>query len=271
MNGRLYDPALGRMLSPDNYAGADGTTQSFNRYSYVLNNPLKYTDPDGENPLITGVIGAAAGAAFYALDYGFSHNFDYSGWNSSNWAGLGMAAVGGAMIGLGIPAAGMAGLSPAAATVLQVGMSQISSHLPSVNIPIGSNASLSISPALVFGSGGFGFGANIGLTVGTEGSSFSLSYGFTQYAGYGPTGEAGSSYGKGFLEQRLGADVTYGSKDFSVGIGSSTFWGGGTGQRTAHVGVAGSGWSFIYENDWLYGDNKWSYPAGDGGKISGFF
>ena len=48
MNGRLYDPALGRMLSPDNYT--QGGTQGENRYSYVLNNPLKYTDPSGETP-----------------------------------------------------------------------------------------------------------------------------------------------------------------------------------------------------------------------------
>ena len=40
-NGRLYDPTLGRFLSPDN-------SQSFNRYSNCLNNPLKYTDPSGE-------------------------------------------------------------------------------------------------------------------------------------------------------------------------------------------------------------------------------
>lgn len=48
MNGRFYDPILGRMLSPDNYVQAPGFTQSFNRYSYCLNNPLKYTDPTGE-------------------------------------------------------------------------------------------------------------------------------------------------------------------------------------------------------------------------------
>jgi len=59
MNGRLYDPVVGRMLSPDNYAGQDGTTQSYNRYSYALNNPLKFTDPDGENPLAAFLIGAA--------------------------------------------------------------------------------------------------------------------------------------------------------------------------------------------------------------------
>ena len=48
MNGRLYDPALGRFLSPDNFVQMPDNSQSFNRYSYCLNNPLKYTDPSGE-------------------------------------------------------------------------------------------------------------------------------------------------------------------------------------------------------------------------------
>lgn len=48
MNGRLYDPVVGRMLSPDNYVQNPDFTQSYNRYSYVWNNPLKYTDPSGE-------------------------------------------------------------------------------------------------------------------------------------------------------------------------------------------------------------------------------
>lgn len=48
MNGRLYDPTIARFLSPDNYVQAPDNSQSFNRYSYCLNNPLKYTDPSGE-------------------------------------------------------------------------------------------------------------------------------------------------------------------------------------------------------------------------------
>lgn len=48
MNGRLYDPMLGRFFSPDNYVQMPDFSQSFNRYSYCLNNPLKYTDPSGE-------------------------------------------------------------------------------------------------------------------------------------------------------------------------------------------------------------------------------
>jgi RHS repeat-associated protein len=47
MNGRLYDPILGRMLSPDNYVQNATGSQEFNRYSYCLNNPLLYTDPSG--------------------------------------------------------------------------------------------------------------------------------------------------------------------------------------------------------------------------------
>ncbi|MCV9928321.1 FG-GAP-like repeat-containing protein [Flavobacterium sp. LS1R49] len=48
MNGRLYDPKLHRFLQPDNFVQDPANTQNFNRYGYVLNNPLKYTDPSGE-------------------------------------------------------------------------------------------------------------------------------------------------------------------------------------------------------------------------------
>ena len=47
MGGRLYDPLTGRFLSPDPFVQAPNNLQSINRYSYVLNNPLSYTDPSG--------------------------------------------------------------------------------------------------------------------------------------------------------------------------------------------------------------------------------
>lgn len=59
MNARLYDPVVGRFLSPDPYIQAPDYTQSFNRYSYCLNNPLKYVDEDGEYWWI--FVGALAG------------------------------------------------------------------------------------------------------------------------------------------------------------------------------------------------------------------
>jgi RHS repeat-associated protein len=48
MNARLYDPATSRFLSPDLYVQSPTFTQSYNRYSYAFNNPLKYVDPTGE-------------------------------------------------------------------------------------------------------------------------------------------------------------------------------------------------------------------------------
>ncbi len=48
MNGRMYDPTVGRFLGADPYVQLPDYSQNFNRYSYCLNNPLVYTDPDGE-------------------------------------------------------------------------------------------------------------------------------------------------------------------------------------------------------------------------------
>lgn len=55
MNGRLYDPYLQRFLSPDRYVSSPLNAQSYNRYTYCLNNPLMYTDPSGyfESPIYT--------------------------------------------------------------------------------------------------------------------------------------------------------------------------------------------------------------------------
>ncbi|WP_251359711.1 RHS repeat-associated core domain-containing protein [Kangiella sp. TOML190] len=47
MNGRVYDPTLGRFIQADPHIQAPSDSQSLNRYSYVKNNPLSYTDPTG--------------------------------------------------------------------------------------------------------------------------------------------------------------------------------------------------------------------------------
>ena len=47
MGARDYDPRLGRWLSADTIVPNPANSQSFNRYAYVYNNPLKYTDPSG--------------------------------------------------------------------------------------------------------------------------------------------------------------------------------------------------------------------------------
>jgi len=47
MNARLYDPVLGRFLSADTIVPDPMNMQGYNRYAYVINNPLKYVDPSG--------------------------------------------------------------------------------------------------------------------------------------------------------------------------------------------------------------------------------
>lgn len=47
MGGRVYDPVLGRFTSADPIVQAPSNSQSYNRYSYCINNPLSLTDPSG--------------------------------------------------------------------------------------------------------------------------------------------------------------------------------------------------------------------------------
>lgn len=47
MNGRVFDPAIGRFMSADPFVQAPYSSQSLNRYSYTFNNPLTFTDPSG--------------------------------------------------------------------------------------------------------------------------------------------------------------------------------------------------------------------------------
>jgi len=44
---RWYDPTLGRFAQPDTLVPKPGDPQNFNRYAYVRNNPLRFTDPTG--------------------------------------------------------------------------------------------------------------------------------------------------------------------------------------------------------------------------------
>ena len=105
MNGRLYDPAIARFLSPDNYVQLPDNAQNFNRYSYCLNNPLKYTDPSGE---FFWLIPAAIGGVVNLVSNAFS------GHVNSFWQGLThfLTGAGAGLLsayGMPIPAAGFLG------------------------------------------------------------------------------------------------------------------------------------------------------------------
>jgi len=48
MNGRVYDPATGMFMSPDPYVQTPNNWLNYNRYSYCMGNPFRYTDPSGK-------------------------------------------------------------------------------------------------------------------------------------------------------------------------------------------------------------------------------
>lgn len=60
MNGRVYDPEIGRFVSADPFVQFPDSTQGLNRYSYVLNNPTSLIDPSGHNVMVAWQILAAA-------------------------------------------------------------------------------------------------------------------------------------------------------------------------------------------------------------------
>jgi len=55
MNGRIYDPLLGRFLSADRIIDGPFNLQGYNRYSYVKNNPLSATDPTGYAAVVIAI------------------------------------------------------------------------------------------------------------------------------------------------------------------------------------------------------------------------
>ena len=84
MNGRVYDPILGRFLSPDNYVQQPDNSQNFNRYSYCLNNPLKYIDKDG-NSFSLIATAAIMGGALAGVTYASTMILPDASWNTKTF------------------------------------------------------------------------------------------------------------------------------------------------------------------------------------------
>lgn len=62
LRARYYDPELGRFISRDPIKGTLTNPQSQNPYAYSLNNPVNYSDPSGEQTVVTEFIKLCARA-----------------------------------------------------------------------------------------------------------------------------------------------------------------------------------------------------------------
>ena len=88
--GRYYDPEISRFISADPFVQDEEDPQNLNRYSYVNNDPINYTDPSGYfyfskhsefnvagfilGFLSGGIWGALQGAGIVNVDFGLSSN-----------------------------------------------------------------------------------------------------------------------------------------------------------------------------------------------------
>jgi RHS repeat-associated protein len=175
MNGRIYDPILGRMLSPDNYVQEPLFSQSYNRYSYVWNNPLRYTDPSGEIVWAPIIIGAAVGTYIGGTMANGTYNpgqWDYT--SGRTWGYMAGGALVGAASGYvgGVVASSGMPLANTASIVSSSYISSVGTHIytggqSDVSIGVGF-ASYNVSQNDWSGLGGKGnsFIENIGYVMG---------------------------------------------------------------------------------------------------------
>jgi len=207
MNGRMYDPLLGRMLSPDNYVQAPGNSQNFNRYSYAMNNPLVYTDPDGEF-----IVPMLIGAGINVLSNGYQNSInDQPFFQGAGKAALFGAISGGVSFGIGQMAGQLTanGVSNFGVSLIQMGSHALTSGI------ISEMQGGRFSTGLL--SGGFASGF----------SSYANAYS-TDWIDQLAAGAVGGG---------LGAEIAGG--DFVVGMGQGLITGGLN--HGIHSGMLGEG------------------------------
>jgi hypothetical protein len=162
------------MLSVDNNVNDPFSTQGYNRYSYALNNPLKYTDPDGEHPILVAIL---IGAMVNLIIQDYSGNVNSAGdallaigigaAAGAAGYGLGLAAnvlVGSALVGSSIPTAFSSGMGFAYGAATGFAGGAIGGFI--------GNAALTAMNNLAFGTN------NNVLLAGLKGAAFGGSLGF---------------------------------------------------------------------------------------------
>lgn len=182
MNGRLYDPLISMMLSPDNNIQIPQSTQSFNRYSYCLNNPLKYYDPTGEwvESVVMGIVGGAANLVF----------------NARNIDSFGEAAL---LFGVGFVKGFLTEYTMGQSWFLQVGVAAVTEGLVS-----GANCMVSV------GDGDFNFSGDDWNSVKTA-SHYGLGSGLVKGVVYTYTTEPTEyQYGESLFESCYNKEVAHG-------------------------------------------------------------
>ena len=248
MNGRVYDPTLGRFLSADSVISNLGMTQSVNPYSYASNDPLRYVDPSGHNSSSWNDLG---NFIFDVVDYVVAAvlaYYTFIGLGGGFWGAVGGGFVGGftgALLATGnLSAALSAGLMGAAIGAIGAYGGQLASGIAQVAIGCarGSHSS-----------------GNCGRLA--EAELFSLALSPQPQSGGGSTGEWGKAIEAGAVSA-IASKIAGGSLEsgFSYAAGSylgTTFAGsiingqsaGANQTPRSYIGVCDSQGSICSEGD----------------------
>ncbi len=262
MNARLYDASIGRFLSPDPYVQAPDFTQNFNRYSYCLNNPLKFNDPNGEfwhiviGAAIGGIINLAAnwnnidnfweGVAAFGIGAGAGALTAATGgaaagtFMASTGASLGAAAIGGATIG--------ATNNIISQTGNGVGIGDVNWGQVGLSAAVGGVAGIAGAGAGKFATNKLGNAIVNGMQI----KSPMLSQGINGMIGGAVGGYAGG-FTSGFLFS--GGDLNAGFQGGWSGLKSGAIIGGGIG--------LGSGYAYAKQNNLNIWNGKSLIPKYD--------
>jgi RHS repeat-associated protein len=249
LNARLYDPVLARFLGIDPYVQAPDFTQSYNRYAYGLNNPFKYTDPEGENPVLIAaiIIGVVAGG-YTGYKIADAKGYDFGNWQTYAYM-LGGAAIGGASGYLGATVALGGGFMANTMGIMygsffnSMGMTALSGGM--------------LSPSVSFGAASYDLGTGEWGYLGKKGNKW------YQDVGYGLGALANvSDILNGFQPQNV--DLVTEHSD-AVGHSAIVEEGSKAGGSDGLISV-GPDWNSAPENStwhWTKGTNAWkSYSDG---------
>jgi len=223
MNGRMYDPVVSRMLSPDNFIQAPDFSQSFNRYSYVWNNPLVLTDPSGEM------------AMYYAMGLFIVGSVIE---NAINYKDYGHKSVGDVIKG---------GYSQ--------GMNAYNEIQSVTSFTVYQNENFSLSVGLSM----TGLGVNTNMSYKVNNFNLGIGGGFNSVVNPELSAMSGSNSFE-FVPQ-LSGGIGYANDNFSFNY-YQTYYGGMHKQRVGGINASFGEFSFRFENDFFAGTgDKWRSNA----------
>ena len=173
LRARYYDPAIGRFISRDSFAGKQGDPLSLNRYTYCHNSPLVYIDAEGNFAFLAAVgIGAAIGGLISGVAKVIDNVRHDKDWHD----GLGKAVLSGAVSGA-VTAIPIPGVGPLASATITGAVSNLAVDAINGDINSFKDAALSLTEGAVTGAVSHGVGKYIkskGSSVGTKNSTTTL-------------------------------------------------------------------------------------------------